>query len=735
MVMMAIRPSASEKGKILKGVFYDSLVRGLEYETQTLSGMTNEKGEFQYRPGETVTFSIGGLILGSASGSQRLTPADIVFEVAGDVKKLRNPRCTNITRFLQSLAKGGNVENGITITDEIRNTIKRYKYRINFNQSEVTFATMRSPKFNADPNVRALFTELNLTLRTPAQARNHLRRTLHGIKKMTDVKIPTRDGSYLLADIFRPIDVGKYPVVMSFGAYGKAWKGGGICNVVDLLANEEAEDLYFEANPGDSPAEHFETANTLDWVPNGYAVVRVDERSVGNTPGYFEQFSLQEAKDFYDTIEWIAKQPWCNGNVGTWGASYYSTTQFIVASLQPPSLKAMIPICGGPFIYRDCIYSYGGIYNNFNFIPKNSCGVWQGKDWITMALANPFEDSALYGPEGKICVSPDPDKITVPFLTFQPTEARRGNVEAYILAASTHKKLYFASEPPTAGLHGASYANDFMKDSKAFFAYWLKGIDNGVMSQPPVKMTVRTGWGGFFYQHENEWPIARTRYTKYYLNAMPSSWEGDKKKHNIMKLSTTVPAKEKKTIYSAEVNLALDPSWSHGVSFVTDPLQEDITIAGHSKLVVWVSSTSSDMDIFVSIRVMDENNQEVPYRIGEGAGSIPAPIAQGALKVSHRKLDPEKSKVYWPWHTHVRKDYQPLKPGEVVEAEIVVFPTTAHIRKGHRIRLDVQPAYGSGWGQMGLPHYDETYHKGASNTVYTGPDYLSYLQLPIIPPK
>jgi predicted acyl esterase len=732
---MAIRPISSGKGKILKGVFYDSLVRGLEYETQTLSGITNEKGEFQYRPGETVTFSIGGLILGSALGSQWVTPADIVFEVAGDVKKIRDPRCTNIARFLQSLAKSGNVENGITITDGIRNTIKRYKYRINFNQSEVTFATIRSPGVSRDPNVAALFDELKLTLRTPAQARNHLRRTLHGIKKMTDVKIPMGDGSYVLADVFRPIKEGKYPVVMSFGSYGKAWKGGCICSTRDLLENEEAEDTYFEAMPGNSPSEHFETANTLDWVPEGYIVIRVDERGVCNSPGMYEQFSLQEAKDFYDTIEWIAKQPWCNGNVGTWGASYYSTTQFNVASLQPPSLKAMIPVCGGSFAYRDSVYSYGGIYNRFNFIPKNSCGEWQGKDWISLALKNPFEAPALYGPKGTICMSPDPDKIVVPFLTFQPTEARRGNIEAYILAASKDKKLYFASEPPTGGMHGAAYANDFMKDSKAFFDYWLKGVNNGVMDQPPVKMTVRTGWGGFYFQYENEWPIARTQYTKYYLDASPSPWEGDKKKRDFMTLSPIAPVKEMTATYSAEVNLALDPSWSHGVSFITDPMSEDIVIAGHTKLVTWVSSTSSDMDIFVSVRVMDENNQEVPYRIGEGAGGLPAPIAQGALKVSHRKLDPEKSTVYCPWHTHLKEDYQPLTPGEVVEGEVVILPTTARIRKGHRIRLDIQPAYGSGWGQMGFPHYDETYHKGAFNTIYTGPHHISYLQLPIIPPK
>jgi predicted acyl esterase len=111
------------------------------------------------------------------------------------------------------------------------------------------------------------------------------------------------------------------------------------------------------------------------------------------------------------------------------------------------------------------------------------------------------------------------------------------------------------------------------------------------------------------------------------------------------------------------------------------------------------------------------------------------PISWGALKVSHRKLDPEKSTVYRPHHTHQKENYQPLKPGEVVEAEVEIWPTTALIRKGYRIRLDVQPVSGDHMPMRIYDAIDQTYQKGPSNTIYTGPDHLSYLQLPVIPPK
>ena len=101
--------------------------------------------------------------------------------------------------------------------------------------------------------------------------------------------------------------------------------------------------------------------NPLWWCPRGYALLRVDTRGSGKSPGKSDPSSYQEAVDAYDCIEWVAKQPWCNGNVGTCGISYHAAFQWRVAGLQPPSLKAIMPWEGRADQYRDQAY-HGGIF-------------------------------------------------------------------------------------------------------------------------------------------------------------------------------------------------------------------------------------------------------------------------------------------------------------------------------------------------------------------------------------
>ncbi len=115
-----------------------------------------------------------------------------------------------------------------------------------------------------------------------------------------DVDVPMRDGARLKADVFRPKDGARVPALLNLGPYqkDKLWL------TPDTL--EEKQNPYM----------NWETANPLWWVPNGYATVRVDGRGSGKSPGHFEPWSLSEAIDYYDAIEWAAKQPWCNGSVG-----------------------------------------------------------------------------------------------------------------------------------------------------------------------------------------------------------------------------------------------------------------------------------------------------------------------------------------------------------------------------------------------------------------------------------
>src|SRR3974377_1965336 len=163
-----------------------------------------------------------------------------------------------------------------------------------------------------------------------------------------DVEVPMRDGARLMADVFPPKGDAPVPAILNLGPYqkDKLW-------VVPDTLEEKPNDWM-----------NWETVNPEWWVPRGYAAVRVDGRGSGKSPGQCEPWSLAEAVDFYDAIEWAAAQPWCNGKVGLSGISYYAINQWFVANLRPPSLQAIMPWEGFADIYRDALY-HGGILSLF----------------------------------------------------------------------------------------------------------------------------------------------------------------------------------------------------------------------------------------------------------------------------------------------------------------------------------------------------------------------------------
>jgi predicted acyl esterase len=738
-------------------------VSGLRFETPTQSGVTGKNGEYVYRDGEVITFLIGDLVLGKTKGAVRVNESLLASRVNGNIDKLHDPVLVNISRLLHSLDQDGLLENGVQIADQAHSVMGDRALNLSGRLHGLT-EKLDAKAFAEDPAVAAALVQLNntagvfsteppRTLVTAAQARNQVRRNIRGIIKTIDVQIPLRDGSFVFADVFRPADGEKYPVVMNLGVYGKAFNRECICNAQDALEKEELEDRFFSGNPDGAIYENHETADTSVWVPEGYVVVRVDTRGTCRSPGQINIFSRQEAEDFYDSIEWSAKQPWSNGNVGLWGMSYYAITQHNVASLQPPSLKAMIPAGTDTDSYVDILYN-GGIRNEefatgwWDHTKTAVCGDLDAKDFLSISRDNPFREDAFYGARGSIFMSPDLSKVTVPQWVTAPTTHLghihvSGSHKAYINSASEHKKLDIATD---------WFVNNYnsVPEHIAFFDYWLKGIDNGIMGTPPVRIRIRTGNDGYYERYEDEWPIARTQYTRYYLDSSQSNWSGDGRRNDSMRLTSAQPKEPGQASYSAEVDVGniyphepgADACWASGVSYITEPMSEDMELAGYMKLGMWVSSTSSDMDIFASVRVLDESNQEINFsgiqeaenRENETSGTHDVyPVGIGWLKVSHRKLDVSETTDYLPVHTHAESDYAPLKNSEVVPVEVALWPNTALIKKGHRVRLDIQPHDGCGHGSR--HSYDPSYHTDAENTVYTGPARLSYLQLPIIPNK
>jgi putative CocE/NonD family hydrolase len=547
-----------------------------------------------------------------------------------------------------------------------------------------------------------------------------------------DVRIPMRDGTLLYADIFRPEIEEEVPVIMNISVYQK-----------DKLWIPPA-DLGEEANPH----MNWETVNPLWWCPRGYACVRVDSRGAGKSPGESDPSSYQESLDFSDAIEWTAKQPWCSGSIGLLGISYHAASQWRVANLQPPSLKAIMPWEGRADQYRDQAY-HGGIF------ALGFMGNW----WLTHTAHHLLGRPRSYNPDAFHndmmwkymrndldsgfwqTNSAQWEKITLPVYSVGNwggfSMHLRGNTEAYLRAASKNKKLRIHT-----GTHFHPFhSEEGRMDQLRWFDHWLKGLDTGIMDEPPVKLEIRTGGSPdrYPFRFENEWPLARTQWTKYYLRI-------DREQTSELmgiegQLVPEPPPRPGEAAYStsgdtkAGVASGSSLATTHGntnrtgLSFETPALEKETEITGPIMLKLWVSSTSEDMDIFVSLRNIGPDGKDV-CEVGQHGQPVPC-VTKGWLRASHRKLDPEKSLPERPYHCHNERQW--LSPGEIVECQVEVWPTSMVFKKGHRIRIDVQPR--DGVGSAPYTHFHADYNAGARNTVYAGGDRPSFLLLPVIPPK
>ena len=530
-----------------------------------------------------------------------------------------------------------------------------------------------------------------------------------------------RDGTLLYGDIFRP-DGGaeRFPVIMNIGPYmkDKVW--------VPPPDLEEAPNPYM----------NWETANPLWRCPRGYALLRVDTRGSGKSTGKSEPSSYQEALDAYDCIEWIARWPWCNGNVGALGISYHAAFQWRVAGLQPPSLKAIMPWEGRADQYRDQAY-HGGIFA-MGFIAR-----WHNTNTALHLLGKPrsynpdsFQNDMLWNymrndldsEYWRLC-SARWDRIKVPVYSIGnwggSSMHLRGKTEAYLCAASKHKKLRIHT-----GTHYHPFhAEEGRIDQLRWFDYWLKRMDTGIMNEPPVKLEIRTGGSlgkRYAFRFEDDWPIPRTQWTKMYLRIDRAGSEDPEAVEGA--LATSLPATMGKVSYPQSAP-SRPGKMPRGVSFETAPMTQDTEVTGPIVLNLWVSSTGEDTDIFATVRNIDPAGSDV-CEMGQQGEPLQC-VTKGWLRASHRKLDPERSLPYRPYHAHDERWW--LKPGEIVECQVEIWSTSMVFRKGHRLRLDISPA--DGVGTQHFTHFHADYNAGAETTIYSGGEKASYLLLLIIPPQ
>ncbi len=571
-----------------------------------------------------------------------------------------------------------------------------------------------------------------------------------GMRIDWDVPIRMDDGLVLRADVFRPVAEGRYPAIVSYGPYGKGLAfQEGYKTAWEIMARENPDVLRGTSNQH----QNWEVVDPEKWVPDGYACVRVDSRGAGRSPGYLSHNDARENKDFHDCIEWTAAQSWCSGKVGLNGISYYASSQWRAAALQPPHLAAMCVWEGWVDYYRDSV-RHGGIACTFRKhwqdmqvktvqhgrgergpksrvtgelvcgpetlseeeLVKNRADMWAG------VLRHPLANDDYY-----LQRTGDLSKVVTPLLSAANWGGQglhpRGNFEGFTRAASKQKWLEVHG-----GSHWAPFYTDYgVKLQKRFFDYFLKGAKNGWDKQPRVQLQVRHPGEKFVERHENEWPLARTKWTNFYLDPQG------------LKLSPSPVSTERTITYDG---------LGEGVTFSTPPLAQETELTGPSALKLWISSATADADIFAVLRIYDPRGQEVLF---QGALDPKTPVGQGWLRASQRKLDPELTLPYRPYHTHDEK--QPLKPGEVYELDVEIWATCIVVPKGYRIALTIRgkdyehdgaaatlsnmknPMRGCGPFVHDDPEDRPPAIFGGKVELHMGPKRAAHVLLPVIPPE
>lgn len=569
-----------------------------------------------------------------------------------------------------------------------------------------------------------------------------------GMRIDWNVGLRMSDGALLRADVYRPIAPGRYPVILTYGCYAKglAYQDGYAAQWGKMI-QDHPDILVGSSNKYQS----WEVPDPERWVPDGYALVRVDSRGAGWSEGVLDPFQPRETDDALEWIEWAGTQPWSNGKVGMTGISYYSVMQWRIAERHPPHLAAIIPWEGNNDFYRDYL-RHGGILSDFakRWASVQATTVQYGVG--ERARTNPNTGQSIAGPvtmspetlaerrrdtwqqaaRRPLCDewyqerTPDLHKITLPLLSCANWGGQgihpRGNFNGYLEAAAREKWLEVHGDSHWS-LFSAAYGTALQK---RFFDHYLRGIDNGWQHTAPVTLNIRHPGERFVLREEREWPLARTRWTRFYLNPLDMTLAGS-------------PVEAARAI---EYDAA-----GEGLTFFMPALEHDTEITGPMAAKLFISSSTTDTDLFLIVRVFDPEGRELTFM---GSTDPNTPIANGWLRASQRHLDAERSTPFRPYHRHDRSE--PLTPGNVYECDVEILPSCIVVPKGWRIALTIRGkdyvydgplsdfahtfVYATR-GTGGMTHTDPGDRPpavfGGRVTLHVGAGRDAYLLLPIIP--
>jgi len=473
------------------------------------------------------------------------------------------------------------------------------------------------------------------------------------------VYIPMRDGTHLAADVYRPATDGRFPCLMVRTPYNK----NGF--------NREEADFY---------------------VRRGYALCVVDARGSGGSEGDFTYFNIPAGLgDGADIVNWLAQQPFCNGKVGTFGGSALGTYQILTAREAPEALKAMCVEVAPVDFYHDNWF-VGGIFETASRI-----------GWIEGMTPRIGPSVAVEDVDGE--VDPEGEKrrrrVMLRRTTLRDERTLRGEcptpqdwfppmrrhteydsfwegrcfkdvirgcdiptcyvgtwydhfVRASCESYALHRgPAHLILVPGGQGTHGAHADLKMPEIRVRWFDHWLKGIDNGVMDEPPVKAFVT---GAETWRTADGWPPPGNMYTLG-LSAggrlNPPEQAEDFEDEYVHDPDNPLP--------SAESPLDVRAYEARALTYTSEPLTEDLTVMGRPRVTLFLRSSGGDTHVMLKLTDVfpDGRSRQVAY---------------GRLRAAHRE-----------GHGQIL----PLPPGEPVKLDIVLWPLANQFKAGHRVRLVV----------------------------------------------
>jgi putative CocE/NonD family hydrolase len=513
-----------------------------------------------------------------------------------------------------------------------------------------------------------------------------------------DVSVPSRDGTVLRINVIRKPGGEARPVILSIHPYGKdklpSRRGKKSKFSIQYRALRQPLPVTFSALTG------WEAPDPGWWVPQGFTVVNADSRGCGNSDGTGKLLSRQEAEDTYDLVQWIAGQPWCDGNVVMLGVSYLAMSQYAVAALQPPALRAICPWEGLTDMYRDLVFRGGVRETGFFWLWARTVNraTRQAYSLGTIQEEHPLRDEFWRS------LAPDLSAIKVPMLvcgSFSDNNLHsRGSIRAFTRGGSTHARLYTH--------RGGKWATFYSEAALAEQLKFFRGVLDGAPESRSVRLEVREDRDTVTaVREETEWPLARTSWRPLYLGGAGAL--------------TPDPPPTAGSIAFETLSSAAAFSWT---------VPADIELTGPMAARFWVELNGcDDANLFVGVeKWRDGRYVEFEGSYGYGRDRV----TTGWQRVALRALDPELSRPWEPVPSCT--ELRPVSAGEVVAVDVELGPSATLFRAGEQLRLVV----GGRWlcprfpltGQM-----PAAYAKSPRGrvTLHWGPGHDAHLLIPEIP--